>query len=90
MNIPPGAPDWFDAAIGVGQCARAMGIATVDELAALRTVYETNPDGLRKYYQIEPNGAMGHKSSFGNREVAKLVAAAIGPLEILGDPKANR
>jgi hypothetical protein len=87
MNIPPGAPDRFDAAIGVGQCAHAMGSATVDELAAQRTVYETNADGLRKYYQIEPNGAMGPKSSFGNREVAKLVAAAIGKLEISADQK---
>jgi hypothetical protein len=44
---------------------------------------------LRKYYQIESDGAMGHKSSFGNMEVAKLVAAAIGDLEPPADQKSK-
>ncbi len=80
LNLPPGAPEWNEASAGVGECARRLGITTVDELPALRAVYEKNPDELRKYYQIEPDGTMGHKSSFGNNEVAKLVAAAIGDL----------
>jgi hypothetical protein len=51
-----------------------------DELAALTAVYEQNPDDLRKYYQIELGGVMGHKTTFGNMDVAKRVAAAIGDL----------
>lgn len=78
LNTPPGAPNWYDAAQETGKCARGLGINTVDELPVLRAVYDQNPDELRKYYVIEPDGSMGHKSSFGNREVAKLVAAAIG------------
>lgn len=80
LGTPPGAPDWYDATQQVGDCARGLGIRTVDELAGLQAVYEKNPDDLRGYYQIEPDGSMGHKSSFGNKEVAKLVAAAIGDL----------
>jgi hypothetical protein len=80
LGTPPGAPDWYQASLSVGQCARHAGITTVDELASLAEVYGENPADLRKYYQIEPDGSLGHKSSFGNSEVAKLVAAAIGEL----------
>jgi hypothetical protein len=90
MRLPPGAPDWYQASTGVGACARGLNIATVDELAARRTVYETNADGLRKYYQTEANGAMGHKSTFGNMDVAKRVAEAIGDLGPLGDQTSKR
>ncbi len=90
MKIPPGGPDWREAAIRVGECARGLDITTADELPRLRTIYQTNADELGKYYQIEPNGAMGHKSSFGNKEVAKLVAAAIGDLGPSGDQTSNR
>ena len=55
----------------------------------LRAVYDRNPDDLRKYYQIEPDGSMGHKSPFGNREVAKLVAAAIGEFPPPPDQKSK-
>jgi hypothetical protein len=80
LNTPPGAPDWYQAARETGACAHHLGIKTVDELPLLRAVYDRDPAALRAYYQIEPNGAMGHKSPLGNREVAKLVAAAIGDL----------
>jgi hypothetical protein len=80
LNTPPGAPDWYEAALETGACARNLGIKTVDELPLLRAIYDRNPTELRAYYQIEPDGAMGHKSPFGNKEVAKLVAAAIGEL----------
>jgi hypothetical protein len=89
LGLPPGAPDWDQASEQVGACARGLGITTVDELPTLRSVYQRNPDDLRKYYQIEPNGAMGHKSSFGNMEVAKLVAAAIGELQPPSDQKSK-
>jgi hypothetical protein len=89
VNVPPGAPDWYEASQQVGACARSLGIATVDELPTLRGVYEKNPADLRKYYQTEPDGTMGHKSSFGNREAAKLVAAAIGELPSLADQKSK-
>ena len=58
-------------------------------LPVLRAVYDRNPDDLRKYYQIEPDGSMGHKSSFGNMEVAKLVAAAIGEVHLPADQKSK-
>ncbi len=90
LNTPPGAPNWYEAAQETGKCARALGIKTVDELPVLRAVYDRNPDNLRKYYQIEPDGSMGHKSSFGNREVAKLVAAAMSELQPPADRKPSR
>jgi hypothetical protein len=76
LNTPPGAPDWYEAAQETGKCARELGIKTVDELPVLRSVYDKNPDDLRKYYVTEPDGTMGHKSSFGNMDVAKHVPAA--------------
>jgi hypothetical protein len=89
LKLPPGAPNWDEASQQVGTCARDLGITTVDELATLRAAYEGNPGDLRKYYQIEPDGSMGHKSSFGNMEVAKLVAAAIGELQPPADQKSK-
>jgi hypothetical protein len=89
LHTPPGAPDWHDASARVGECARGLNIAVADELAPLMAVYEQNRDDLRKYYQIEPDGTMGHKSSFGNMEVAKLVAAAIGDLDPMADQKSK-
>ena len=86
LNTPPGAPDWQEAATLVGQCARDLQIVTVDEFPTLRALYEANANELRKYYQVE-DGAMVHKSSLGNKEVAKLVAAAIGDLDSLPDQK---
>lgn len=80
LNRPPRAPEWYEASARVGECSRNFNITVADELASLTAVYEKNPDVLRKYYQIEPNGAMGHKSSLGNLEVAKRVAATIGNL----------
>jgi hypothetical protein len=79
LNTPPGAPDWQESAILVGQCAREMHIATVDEFAALRTLYEMNRDEWRKYYLIE-NGTPVHKSALGNLDVAKRISAAIGDM----------
>jgi hypothetical protein len=80
LNTPPGAPDWYEASQQLGTCARGLGINTVDELPLLRAVYDRNPTDLRKHYVTEADGSMGHKSSFGNMEVAKRVAAAIGDL----------
>jgi hypothetical protein len=74
------APREAEQSLGVGRCARNAHIVTVDEYAQLHDVFEKDPAGLRKYYQIEPNGTTGHKSSFGNMEVAKAVAAAINDL----------
>jgi hypothetical protein len=85
LDLPPGAPVWYEASARVSECARRFGITTVDEMPTLIDVYEYNPDELRKYYQIEPSGAMGHKSSHGNEEVAKLIAAAIGDLNSAHD-----
>src|SRR5262249_18341878 len=65
---------------GVGRCAQEAGILTIDEYAPLRDVFEKDPNSLRKYYQIEADGSTGHKSSFGNMEVARLIAEAIKAL----------
>ena len=89
LGTPRGAPEWDEASAGVGECARNLNIATVDELAALTAVYAKDPDELRKYYAAEPDGTMGHKSSFGNMEAAKLVAAAIGDLGSPPDQKSK-
>jgi hypothetical protein len=89
LNLPPGAPDWNEASAGVGECARGLGIATADELPALRSAYEQNPNALRKYYHIEPDGSMGHKSLVGNRDVAERVAVAIRELQPPGDQKSK-
>jgi hypothetical protein len=89
LNLPPGAPTWHEATSRVSDCAHSLGITTVDELPILRAVYESNPDGLRKYYQIESNGALGHKSPFGNGEMAKLIAAAINVKGLMPDREAK-
>jgi hypothetical protein len=74
------APREAEQSLGVGRCARNAHIATVDEYAQLRGAFEKDPASLRKYYQVEADGSTGHKSSFGNMEVAKRVAAAINEL----------
>jgi hypothetical protein len=73
-------PREAEQSLGVGGCARNAHIATVDEYAQLRGAFEKDPAGLRKYYKVEADGSTGHKSSFGNMEVAKRVAAAINDL----------
>jgi hypothetical protein len=76
LNTPREA----EQSLGVGRCARNAHIATVDEYAQLRGALDKGPADLRKHYQIEADGGTGHKSSFGNMEVAKRVAAAISDL----------
>jgi hypothetical protein len=80
LNTPPGAPDWYEAAMETSKCARSLGMQVVDELPTLRAAYDRNPADLYKYYQTEADGAMGHKSPFGNIEVAKLIAKTIREL----------
>jgi hypothetical protein len=74
------APREAEQSLGVGRCARNAHIATVDEYAQIRGAFEKDPASLHKYYQVEADGSTGHKSSFGNMEVAKRVAAAINDL----------
>jgi hypothetical protein len=70
-------PHEAEQSVGVSKCARNLHIATVDEFATLREIYEKNPDDLREYYHIEPNGATGHKSSFGNLQAARSLEPVI-------------
>ena len=79
------APREADQSVGVGRCARNAHIVTIDEYAQLRGVFEKDPNALRRYYQTEQDGSTGHKSSFGNMEVAKAVAAAINDLGVSPD-----
>jgi hypothetical protein len=89
LNTPHGAPNWFEASSGVANCARGLNITTIDELSALLAAYETGPEALRKYYVTEASGTMGHKSAFGNAEVARAVAAAIANLGAASDQKSK-
>ena len=79
------APREAEQSVGVGRCARNGHIVTIDEYALLRGVFEKDPNALRRYYQTEQDGSTGHKSSFGNMEVAKAVAAAVSDLGISSD-----
>jgi hypothetical protein len=79
------APGEADQSVGVGSCARNAHIATIDEYALLRGVFEKDPNALRRYYQTEQDGSTGHKSSFGNMAVAKAVAATVNKLGIAPD-----
>jgi hypothetical protein len=83
------SPHESEQSVGVGECARDLHIATVDEFTTLRNVYEKGSDNLRKYYHIEPNGAIGHKSSFGNMQAAQLLEPAIRNLGISIDQKSK-
>lgn len=63
--------------LGVKQCSQQLGIATVDEYSALKALYDRDPEALRQYYVLEPDGSTGHKSNLGNLELAKSVAATV-------------
>ena len=66
--------------LAVAKCAQDLRIAIVDEYADLRRVYDDDPKALRKFFLIAANGSMGHKSSFGSMQAARLVASAIDNL----------
>jgi len=89
-NEPAGAPDWSEAAARVGRCAGILSIETVDELPELSAAYAGSPDDLRPHYQVEPGGALGHKSALGNRAVAGRLAHAIKSLRVLPDDSESR
>jgi hypothetical protein len=61
----------------VKECAENFGIQVADEFAQLRAAYERNSEELRSFYVRETDGSTGHKSSFGNLQVAKLVQDTI-------------
>jgi hypothetical protein len=61
----------------VKECAENFGIQVADEFAQLKSAYERNPEELRSYYVREVDGSTGHKSSFGNLQVAKLIQDTI-------------
>jgi hypothetical protein len=82
-------PHEAEQSVGVGKCARNLHIATVDEFATLREIYEKNPEDLREYYNIEPNGLTGHKSSFGNLEAARSLEPVIRSFGIAIDQKSK-
>jgi hypothetical protein len=79
------APREAEQSVGVGRCALNAHIVTIDEYAQLRSVFEKDPNALRRYYQTEQDGSTGHKSSFGNMEVAKAVAAVVNDLGVSPD-----
>ena len=66
-----------------------MQIATVDEFASLREIYEKAPNEYRQYNQIEPNGQTGHKSPFGNLQAAKALEPVIRRFGVPVDKKSE-
>jgi len=62
---------------GVNGCARDLGIPVIDEFKALRQTFDENPNELRRQYIRQPDGTTGHKSPFGNRQVAMRIMAAL-------------
>jgi hypothetical protein len=74
------SPQEAEQSVGVAKCAQQLHIVTVDEFATLRGIYEKSPTDLREYYHIEPNGQFGHKSPFGNLQVARALEPAIRSL----------
>lgn len=83
------SPQEAQQSVGVANCARLLNIATVDEFETLRKIYEKGPNGLLTYYHIEPNGQTGHKSPFGNLQVAKALGPVIRGLGISVDQKSK-
>jgi hypothetical protein len=61
----------------VKECAEDADIEVIDEFGVLRSARSRSVEELRSYYVREPDGTTGHKSSFGNLQVAKLIAAAL-------------
>jgi hypothetical protein len=61
----------------VKECAEASAIEVIDEFSSLKTLYTRDPEGLRAYYVKETDGTLGHKSSLGNLQVAKMIEAAL-------------
>jgi hypothetical protein len=70
-------PREAEQSVQVKACAHAAAIEVIDEYASLKGLYDRDPDGLRAYYMKEADGTFGHKSPFGNLQVAKLIAAAL-------------
>lgn len=73
----------------VGKCAQKMGIPYVDEFPSLRKIYEKNSTEFRKYSLIEAGGQIGHKSAFGNLQVANALEPIIRGLGISIDQKSK-
>ena len=63
----------------VGQCARAVGIQTVDEFDSLHAIAVRNIEEFKKHYVMvdDPAQPYGHMSALGNRHIAGLLAAAL-------------
>jgi hypothetical protein len=68
----------------VEKCATQLGIQVADEYGRLESQFQKNVDEFKKNYIVESNGLLGHKSPYGNLEVARMVAAA------LAEPPAER
>jgi hypothetical protein len=71
-NITSGHPQAMQS-IGVKKCAERLGVEVIDEFGVLKATYERSPDEFRSNYVRQPDGATGHKSSFGNLEVARRI-----------------
>jgi hypothetical protein len=63
--------------IGVKKCAEHSGLEVIDEFGVLKATYERSPDDFRSNYVRQPDAATGHKSSFGNLEVARRIEAIL-------------
>jgi hypothetical protein len=61
----------------VEECARSMGFQVVDEFDYLKKTLNSDPALFARHYVTETNGLYGHKSVFGNRQIAGMVYEAL-------------
>ena len=61
----------------VEDCARSLGFQVVDEFDYLKKTLTTDAALFARHYIMESNGLYGHKSVFGNRQIAGMVDEAL-------------
>lgn len=70
----------------VEECARSFGFQVVDEFDYLRNLLTSDPAAFARHYVMGANGLYGHKSVFGNRQIAAMISQALAepaPEEII-------
>jgi hypothetical protein len=77
----------------VEECARSFGFQVVDEFDDLKKILDSDLATFARYYVVESNGLYGHKSVFGNRQIAGMIFEALAkpaPEEEIVDPGSER
>lgn len=71
-------------------CAREIGIQVVDEFSTLKAIYRKNPEDLKKYYVMRPDGRYGHMSAQGNELIASLIEKALAQPPVKGSVQRHK